>query len=75
MRLVTGAAFLLAVISQVAPGQQPTKAVPKDYVKRCGPDLLKHTARRKPQPPIQIHKGEKSAGYPPIITFEISESG
>jgi hypothetical protein len=71
---VISAVFLLLVILQVGVAQQPPKDDPKYDVKRCRPRVLSEKTAAKPKT-IQTRKGEKATGYPPVIAFEILESG
>jgi hypothetical protein len=66
--------LLLAVALPVGLAQQQRTAEPEYDVKKCTPKVV----HRKPlpnAPPITVRKGEKSTGYPPVIAFEILDSG
>jgi len=65
---------LLLVILPVGLAQQQRKAKPEYDVKVCTPKVTHRKPMSKPKP-ITVHQGEKSAGYPPLIDFEILESG
>jgi TonB family protein len=63
---------LAIVLSTMA---QDSGKLPKGYdVKRCTPKVIKHAPRPK-HLAIRPQKGEKSTGYPPLISFQILESG
>jgi outer membrane biosynthesis protein TonB len=68
------AVFLLLVIPRVGVAQPPSTDESKYYVKRCRPRMVHKNTVAKPKT-IQARKGEKATGYPPVIAFEILESG
>jgi TonB family protein len=58
----------------VGVAQQPRKDEPKYDVKRCNPKVVSKEPISEPKT-IQVRKGEKASHYPPVIAFEILESG
>lgn len=74
-RHVISAVFLLLLLNlPVGGAQQPRKDEPKYDVKRCKPKVVSQKPVSEPKT-IQVRKGEKAARYPPVIAFEILESG
>jgi hypothetical protein len=74
-RLLISAVFLLLLLNLwVGVAQQPRKDEPKYDVKRCKPRVVSKNPIPEPKT-IQVHKGEKASRYPPVIAFEILESG
>ena len=73
--LAISAVFLLILLNlSVGVAQEPRKDQPKYDVKRCKPKVVGNRPISEPQT-IQVRKGEKATGYPPVIAFEILESG
>lgn len=70
--LVHAAIPVLLILLAVA--QQAPRAPSKDDVQRCKPKLVSrdHGPSRKQ---INVKAGEKPTGYPPVIEFQILESG
>jgi TonB family protein len=74
-RLVFSAVFLLLLSNlRVGVGQQPRKDEPKYDVRRCKLKVVSKKPVSEPKT-IQVRKGENAAHYPPVIAFEILESG
>ena len=74
-RLLISAVFVLLLLNRWAGvAQQPRKAEPKYDVKKCKPKVVSKKPVAEPKT-IQVRKGEKAASYPPVIAFEILESG
>jgi TonB family protein len=73
-RLLIGAVLLPLLNLWAAVAEQPRKAEPTYDVKRCKPKVVSKKPILEPKA-IQVRKGEKAARYPPVIAFEILESG
>ena len=74
-RLVISAVFLVLLMNLwVGVAQQPRKDEPKYDVKRCNPKVVSKKPISEPKI-IQVRQGEKPSRYPPVIAFEILESG
>ncbi len=67
-------AGVLLLVTLLAVAQQAPRRPPKDDVQRCRPKLVSrdHSSSRKK---INVKAGEKPTGYPPVIAFQILESG
>jgi TonB family protein len=71
--LIVPASILLLAIVPAVTAQAKPEANQKYDAKRCAPRVV--SRQQLPRPPIHIRKGEKSTGYPPVVAFEIAESG
>jgi len=75
VRLSAAFAFIAGGLPAPPPQgkSEKPKAGPQDFPKRCNPVIVKDG---KPDGrTITVHKGEKSTGYTPLITFQIAPSG
>ena len=73
-QLAINVALFLVAFMLTGVAQQSQKSDSKDDVKRCA---LKVISRYHPPKPKAVHlrRGEKPSRYPPVIAFEILESG
>ena len=74
MRFVSSAAVVLASVSSLGAGLDKPKPYSNYDVQRCALKALSHAPEHRTSRRF-VRKGEKSTGYPPIVAFEILESG
>lgn len=66
--------LVVVVITSALAAQEAQKAN-EDYIKRCTPKVVKRAPLQNEEKAGGPQKGEKPTKYPPVIAFQILESG